>query len=98
MGDWKGQNGFGMLDNKKSLEAFDIYIKIKRITSVTVGLLKNKGMNLCLEPGDVGDVLNQYFASVFIKEKVVADSQISVENINMQDQFEIKKGKTLGFL
>eukprot|EP00061_Rhincodon_typus_P010568 g34955.t1 len=46
---------------------------------------------MCLEAEDVGEVLNEYFASVFIQEKDMEDSEISVEHANMLRHFEIKK-------
>eukprot|EP00061_Rhincodon_typus_P014021 g40782.t1 len=63
-----------------------------------VGLLKDKGGNLCLEAEDVGEILNKYFASVFTQEKDMEDREIRVEQANMLGRFEINKEVVLGLL
>lgn len=68
------------------------HVKNKTVTREKIGQLEDKGSKLL--SGDVGKVLNEYFASVFTME----DSEIIVENTNMQELFEIKKEEVLGLL
>eukprot|EP00061_Rhincodon_typus_P013145 g39329.t1 len=83
---------------KENPTAFYIYIKNKRITWEKVEPLKDKGGNLCLEAEDVGEILNEYFVSVFTQEKDMEDIEISMEHANMPGQFEIKKEVVLHLL
>lgn len=45
---------------------------------------------MCLESGNVGEELNKYNSSIFTKEKDMENSEIRVENANIQGQFETK--------
>lgn len=47
---------------------------------------------------DVSEVINEYFACTFTEETDLEGSKISVENINMLGQFEIKKQMVLRHL
>eukprot|EP00061_Rhincodon_typus_P010512 g34857.t1 len=58
----------------------------------------DKGGKLCLEAEDVGEILNEYFASVFSQEKDMEDSEICVEHANMLGHLEIVKEVMLGLL
>jgi len=44
-----------------------------------VNLLKDKGGDLCMEPEEVGEIFNEYFASIFTKEKDMADGESGEE-------------------
>eukprot|EP00061_Rhincodon_typus_P011433 g36429.t1 len=83
---------------KENPKTFYRYIKNKRTTREKVGPRKDKGGNLYLEAENVGEILNEYFASVFTQEKDMVDSENSVEHANMLGQFEIKKEVVLDFL
>eukprot|EP00061_Rhincodon_typus_P004726 g23288.t1 len=63
-----------------------------------MGSLKDKGRNLCLEAEDVGEILNEYFVSVFAQEKGMENSENNVKHANMLGHFEIKKEVLLGLL
>eukprot|EP00061_Rhincodon_typus_P013404 g39759.t1 len=60
--------------------------------------LKDKGGNSCLEAENVGEILSEYYAMVFNKEKDMEDSEICVEHANMLGHFEIKKEVVSGLL
>ena len=60
---------------KEIPKAFYAYIRGKRVAKERLGPLKDSGGNLCMQPDEVGEVLNEYFASVFIKEKDVVDGE-----------------------
>eukprot|EP00061_Rhincodon_typus_P010093 g34117.t1 len=53
---------------------------------------------MCLEVKDVSEILNEYFASVFTKEKDMEDSEICVEHANMLAHFEFRKEVLFGLL
>eukprot|EP00061_Rhincodon_typus_P003901 g21251.t1 len=76
-------------------KAFYRYVKNKRITEEKVGPLKDKGENLCLEAEDVGEILNEYIASVFTQEKDMEDGKICVEHADVPGNFEIKNEMVL---
>lgn len=42
-------------------------------------------------------ILNEYFASVFTKEKDLEDSKIIIENTNVPGQFELERRGCWGF-
>jgi len=83
---------------KENPKAFETYIKNKKITRERIGPLKDKGRKLCLEAENVGEILNEYFASVFTEQMNVEDSGICVELADMLGHFEIKKEVVLGLL
>eukprot|EP00061_Rhincodon_typus_P013693 g40226.t1 len=63
-----------------------------------VGSLEDKGENFWLESEDVGEILNEYFVSVFTQKKDMRDSEICADHANMLRYFEIKKEVVLGLL
>ena len=83
---------------KENPKAFYTYIKNKRVARERVGPLKDKGGNQCVEPKEMGEVLNEYFASVFIKEKDLVDDESGKGCVNSFSHVEIKKEEVLGFL
>lgn len=48
----------------------------------------SKGGHLCLDSKDACEVLNEYFALVFMMEKDMETSEISVECINVLGPFK----------
>ena len=46
----------------------------------------------------MGDVLNEYFVSVFTKEKDLVDDESGKGCVDSLSHFEIKKEEVLGFL
>lgn len=78
---------------KETPSLFLYTIKIKWLTRERVGSL-----GFIFSLADAGEELKQYFASVFTKEKGMADSEISVGYINILGQFKIKKEVRLGLL
>eukprot|EP00061_Rhincodon_typus_P014988 g42407.t1 len=71
-------------------EAFYAHIRIKRVTRDRLSPLKDKEGNLCLEPEEVGKVLNEYFTLVFTKERDM--------DVDIQGHAGIKKEVILGVL
>ncbi|MBB6725585.1 hypothetical protein [Proteus mirabilis] len=58
---------------KENPKGFYKYIKDKRVTRERIGPLKDQQGGLCVEPQEMGEILNEYFASVFTVEKDMED-------------------------
>lgn len=56
---------------KENFKACYTYIRHKKVAGERVGLLKDKGGDLCIESEEVVVVLEEYFILVFTKEDVV---------------------------
>eukprot|EP00061_Rhincodon_typus_P015388 g43029.t1 len=83
---------------KENPKAFYTYAKSKRVTWERVGPFKDKEGNLCVEPDDVGEVLNEYFVSVFTKEKELVEDDVREGSVEYQSQVAIKKERVLCIL
>ena len=83
---------------KENPKAFCTYIKSMRVARERVGPLKDKGGHLCVEPEEMDEVLNEYFASVFTKEKDLVDDESGKGCVDSLNHVEIKKEEVLGFL
>ena len=83
---------------KENPKVFYPYIKSKRVARERVGPLKDRGGNLCVEPEEMGEVLNEYFASVFTKEKDLVDDEPGKGCVDSLSHVEIEKEEVLGFL
>eukprot|EP00061_Rhincodon_typus_P009067 g32253.t1 len=82
-------------ENPKALYA---YIRRKRVAKKRVGPLKNKGGMLCIEPQEVGEILNEYFVLVFTEEKDMTDVEVRDEYVNTLKNVSILKEEVLGIL
>eukprot|EP00061_Rhincodon_typus_P014350 g41313.t1 len=82
---------------KKGREHQDGNFKMM-LLDLEVGPRKDKGGNMCLEAEKVGEILNEYFASVFTQEKDMEGSEICMEHANMPGHFEIMKEVVLDLL
>eukprot|EP00061_Rhincodon_typus_P007073 g28375.t1 len=51
-----------------------------------------------MDPEEVGDVLNKYFASVFTKEKDMDDGKVREKYIDILGHVNIKEKEVLGVL
>eukprot|EP00061_Rhincodon_typus_P008006 g30223.t1 len=80
---------------KENITAFNTFMKSKMVDRERVGPLKNKGGNLCAEPEEVGDVLNEYFVSVFTKVKELVEDDLREGSIEFLSQVVIKKEAVL---
>eukprot|EP00061_Rhincodon_typus_P001304 g14361.t1 len=65
---------------------------------VRVGLVRDSGGNLCAESEDVGEVLNEYFASVFTSERDLVVSEDKVKPADMLEQIDVRKEDVLEIL
>eukprot|EP00061_Rhincodon_typus_P010059 g34047.t1 len=83
---------------KKNLKAFHMYIRSKRVARERVGLLQDKGGNLCMETEGVGKVLNKYFISVFTKKKGMDDGRFIEGLVDALRHVDIKKKVVLSAL
>ncbi|XP_059500942.1 inner centromere protein A-like isoform X5 [Stegostoma tigrinum] len=54
---------------KENPKAFDRYVRNNRMTRVGIGPVKERIGKLCVDPVEIGDVLNDYFSSVFTEEQ-----------------------------
>jgi len=50
---------------KENPKAFYDYVRNKRMTRVSFGLVKDSSGNLCMESEEIEEALNEYFSSVF---------------------------------
>eukprot|EP00061_Rhincodon_typus_P016353 g44530.t1 len=80
------------VDNPK---AFYTHIRCKRVAREEVGPLMDKGENLCVEPQEVGDIVDEDVASVFTKEKDVDDGKISEGFVDIRGHVDIKMEEVL---
>ncbi|XP_067904856.1 uncharacterized protein [Heterodontus francisci] len=76
---------------KENPKAFYTYVRNKRMTRVRVGPIRDSGGNLCLESEEVGEVLNEYFASVFTSERDLVVCEDSVKQADMLEQVDVKE-------
>ena len=83
---------------KENPKAFYTYIKSKRVARERVGPLKGREGNLCVEPEEMGELLNEYFASEFTKVKDWVDDETGEECVDGLGHVEIKKEDVLGVL
>eukprot|EP00061_Rhincodon_typus_P003669 g20671.t1 len=73
-------------------------VRNKRIARLRVGPIRNSGGNLCLESEEVGDVLTEYFASVFTSERDLVACQDSVKQADMLERVNVRKEDVLEIL
>lgn len=71
---------------KYTMFLWDLLIAVFLEPRILVGPLKFKGENLCLESDNACGVLNEYFASVYTKEKPMKDGEITVEDISLKSR------------
>eukprot|EP00061_Rhincodon_typus_P008600 g31345.t1 len=75
-----------------------MYTRNKRVVKERVGLLKDKGGNLCVELEELSEVLNEHFTMVFTKEKDMEDVKIREGYVHILGHVDIKKEEVLGVL
>jgi len=83
---------------KENPKAFYSYIRGKRMARVRIGPIRDSEGNLCLESEEVGEVLNEYFASVFTSERDLVVCEDSVKQADMLEHVVVKKGDVLEIL
>jgi len=83
---------------KDNRTAFHTYIKCNRVAREWVGTLKDREVNLCVEPEEMGVVLNEYIASVFTKEKEMLDDESGEGCVDTLRHVEVKMEEVLGVL
>ena len=83
---------------KKNPKAFYTYVRNKRVVRERIGPLRDKGGELCLEPKEVGEILNEYFASVFTKERDTLIGSVSGGCVDLLEQISITREEVLGVL
>eukprot|EP00061_Rhincodon_typus_P005144 g24309.t1 len=76
---------------KENPKTFYTYIKSKRVARERTGPVKDKGGNLCVEPEEVGEVLNEYFVSVFAKDKELVEGDLREGTVEFTGQVAINK-------
>ena len=57
-----------------------------------MGSLKDNGGKFCVEPQEVGEIFNEYFASVFTKEKNMTDVEVRDKCVNTRECQYIEEG------
>eukprot|EP00061_Rhincodon_typus_P001110 g13748.t1 len=80
---------------KENPKAYYTYVRKKRIARVRVGPIRDSGGNMCAESEEIGEVLNEYFASVFTSERVIDFCEDSMEWADMLEQVDVRKEDVL---
>ena len=75
---------------KENPKAFYSYVRNKRVVREKVGPLRDKSGELCFEP-KVGEILNEYFASVFTKERDVLTGGVSEGSVDPSEKISITR-------
>ena len=83
---------------KENPKAFYSYVRKKRVVREKIGPLRDIAGELCLEPKEIGEILNEYFASVFTKEKDVLTGSVSEGGVDPLERISITREEVLGFL
>eukprot|EP00061_Rhincodon_typus_P000614 g12213.t1 len=82
-------------ENPKVLYA---YVKNKRMAIVRVGPIRDSGGNFSMESEEVGEVLNEYFASVSTRERDLDVCEDSMKQADMLEQVDVRKEHVLEIL
>eukprot|EP00061_Rhincodon_typus_P003200 g19519.t1 len=82
---------------KENPKAFYAYVRRKTVTNETVGPLKDEGGKLYVELQEVGEILNEYFVSVFT-ENDMNNVEVRNECVNTLENVNILKEEVLGIL
>eukprot|EP00061_Rhincodon_typus_P001467 g14874.t1 len=83
---------------KENPKAFYAYVRSKRMARVRVGPVRDSGGNLCMEPEEVGEILNEHFASVFTSEKDLDVCEDRMKQADMLEQVYVRKEDVLEIL
>ncbi|XP_059807923.1 uncharacterized protein LOC132382078 [Hypanus sabinus] len=83
---------------KVNPKGFYSYIKSKRIVRDKIGPLENQGGQLCVEPKEMGAILNDFFSSVFTKEKDIELSKVWETSKEVMEPMTIKEVEVLALL
>eukprot|EP00061_Rhincodon_typus_P001883 g16036.t1 len=83
---------------KENPKEFYTCVRNKRMARVRVGPIRDSGRNLCAELEEVGEVLNEYFVSVFTSETDLDVCEDSVKQADMLEQVDFRKEDVLEIL
>ena len=76
---------------KENPKSFYKYIKGKRVTRERVGPLQDQQNHLCADPQEMGEILNEYFSSVFTVEKGMNIKELGEINSDVLRSVHITK-------
>eukprot|EP00061_Rhincodon_typus_P011608 g36759.t1 len=83
---------------KENPKAFYTYVGNKSMARVRVGPIRRSGGSLSAESEEVGEVLNEYFASVFTCERDLDICVDSMKQADMPKQIDVRKEDVLEIL
>ncbi|XP_059504833.1 chitin synthase chs-1-like [Stegostoma tigrinum] len=83
---------------KENPKAFYTYMKRKRGAGESFGPLNDKGGNLSVEPEEVGELLNEYFVIVFMKEKELVEDDLREGSVEFLTEVASKTEEVLCIL
>ncbi|PJG60108.1 RNA-directed DNA polymerase, partial [Aeromonas cavernicola] len=83
---------------KVNPKGFYRYIKSKRIVRDKIGPLENQSGQLCVEPREMGEILNDFFSSVFTKEKDMEMCKVWDRSKDVMEPIAIKEVEVLARL
>ena len=69
------------------------YVRNKRVVREKIGPFRDKGGELCLEPKGIGEILNEYFASVFTKERDLLTGSVSEGGVDPLEESPLQGRK-----
>ena len=83
---------------KENPKAFYSYVRNKRMTRVRLGPVKDSSGNLCMESVEIGEVMNEYFSSVFTKERGHVFEEEKVLQANRLEEVDVRREDVLAVL
>ncbi|XP_062907777.1 ubiquitin-conjugating enzyme E2 G2 isoform X1 [Mobula hypostoma] len=83
---------------KENPKVFFNYVKNKRMTGLKIGPIRDKDRKMCLEAVEVSEILNEYFSSVFTKERELEDSEDNMSVVDVLEHVGIKGEEVLELL
>ena len=83
---------------KENPKAFYSYVRNKRMTRVMLGPVKDSSGNLCMESEEIGEAMNEYFSSVFTKERGHVFEDESVIQADRLEEVDVLREDVLAIL
>jgi len=83
---------------KENPKGFYRYVRSKRIVRDKIGPLEDQSGRLCMEPKEMGEILNGFFASVFTEETGMEATEIGQTGREVMEPLQIEGEEVLAVL
>ena len=83
---------------KENPKGFYRYVRSKRIVRDKIGPLEDQSGRLCMEPKEMGEILNGFFASVFTEETGMEATEIGQTSREVMEPLQIEGEEVLAVL